>query len=76
MSNQKKIDSKMKLYRVKLTKTQKKIMTDYLTGKTSVLATAAKLGGSSQRVYTMTSSMFRSLVTEGKIDVKELLQNF
>lgn len=61
---------------VKLTKTQKKIMSEYLAQKKSIRETAHRLGATETRVYTMLNAMVRHAATHGEFDAEKFLSKF
>lgn len=60
----------------KLTKQQKKLLTDFLTGSATLRDTAKALGVTSMRVYIMCTALTRHASTTGGININEVLKSY
>jgi DNA-directed RNA polymerase sigma subunit (sigma70/sigma32) len=60
----------------KLSKTQKKYLSQFLMGEATITATAQAMNMTYQRVYTMASALTRHASSTGLINLEELLKNY
>lgn len=66
----------IKVQSIKLTKTQKKLLVEYLTQKRSINTTAERFGQSTTRIYSIVNTIMRHASSNGIIDIEELLKNY